>query len=71
MEDTPREEVAEYTFDIDKMPVTTELSQVHQEGNFLVAVTRTGVKFRQRIPQGKILTKEDGKYRLVDMTVSV
>lgn len=64
-------EAAEYIFDIGQMPVTTELAQVHQEGNFLVAVSRTGVKFRQRIPQGKILTMEDGKYRLVDMTVSV
>lgn len=64
------EKQAEYTFDIDQMQTTTELSEVHQEGNFLVAVSRTGVKFRQRIPQGKILVKEEGKYRLVDMTVA-
>lgn len=59
----------EYTFDIDKMPTTNKLQQLHQEGNFLVGLTNLGVRFRQRIPSGKLLTREGGEYKLIDRVV--
>lgn len=66
-EDQPQ--VADYEQDIDALPITNELEHVHQEGNYLVAVSKTGVRFRQRIPAGKILTKKGGKFVFVDMKV--
>lgn len=50
----------EYSFDVSKMETTTELASLRQEGNFLVGVTEKGVSFRQRIPVGKILNKDEG-----------
>jgi len=50
----------EYSFDISKMETTTELASLHQEGNFLVGITEKGVSFRQRIPVGKVLNKDEG-----------
>lgn len=57
-------EPEEQTFDIDAMPVTNQLQDLHQEGNFLVGLTDLGVRFRQRIPADKILTKEGGEFKL-------
>ena len=54
----------ESTFDIDAMPVTKNLQELHQEGNYLIGLTDLGVRFRQRIPADKILTKEGGEFRL-------
>lgn len=59
----------EYTFDIDKMPLTKNIQALHQEGNYLVGVTEHGVRFRQRIPAGKILNQKEGKYVFDDMVV--
>lgn len=56
-------------FDIDKMPTTKNLQELHQEGNFLVGLTDLGIRFRQRIPQGKLLTKEGGEFKLIDRVV--
>lgn len=58
-----------YTFDIDKMQVTTKLNSLHQEGNYLVGVTESGVKFRQSVGPGKELYKEGDHFRLRDRAV--
>ena len=60
----------EYSFDLAKMNLTTNISEMKQEGNYLVGVTDKGVKFRQRIPQGKILNKIDEKFVLQDMEIA-
>lgn len=71
MEDKPTAPVLpEYEFDIDAMPLTNHIVDLHQEGNWLVGLTANGIKFRQHIPQGKILTKEGEKYRLLDRVVA-
>lgn len=57
------------TVNIDEIPLTDQLKDVHQEGNYLVAVTATGVRFRQSIPPGKILNQRDGKWVFEDMIV--
>lgn len=60
------------TFDIDSMPLTTNLISAIQEGNFLVGVTDTGVRFRQRIPQGKMLSKnEKGEWIFIPLRVNL
>lgn len=56
----------EHTTNLDALPVTKNLIDVHQEGNYLVAMTELGVRFRQRIPVNKILTKEGDNFRLKD-----
>jgi len=56
----------EHTTDLDALPVTKKLIEVHQEGNYLVGLTELGVRFRQRIPVNKILTKEGDDFRLKD-----
>ncbi len=56
----------EHTTDLDALPVTKKLIEVHQEGNYLVGLTELGVRFRQRIPVNKILTKEGEDFRLKD-----
>ena len=69
----PEEEVEDkpdYTFDFSEMETTANISEVRQEGNFLIGVTDKGVRFRQRIPQGKILNKVDDKYVLQDMVIA-
>ncbi len=58
-----------HEFDIDNMPTTTEFQELHQEGNRLIGVTKLGVRFSQGIKPGKLLTKEGGKYRLIDRDV--
>lgn len=66
----PKAEEAEYQVDIDKIPVTTTIVELKQEGNYLVGVTETGVRFKQRIPQGKILNKVDDKWILEDIKIA-
>lgn len=60
----------EYTFDIDKMDLSARLADLHQEGNYLVGQTDKGIRFRQHIPQGKILNKVNDKYVLEDMGIA-
>lgn len=60
----------EYTFDIDKMDLSARLANLHQEGNYLVGQTDKGIRFRQHIPQGKILNKVNDKYVLEDMGIA-
>lgn len=59
----------DHTFDLNSLELTKNLVEVHQEGNFLVALTDKGVRFRQHIPAGKILNKKDGEFVLEDMIV--
>lgn len=60
----------EYEFDINAMQLTNKLNDVHQEGNFLVGVTETGVRFRQRIKPGQILKQINGELKLVPLEIS-
>ena len=59
----------EHTFDIDSMQLTNKLVDIYQEGNYLVATTETGIKFRQHIKPGKRLNKKGGKFVLESMEV--
>lgn len=58
----------EYTFDLSTME-PARMTDCHQEGNYLVVTTDKGIKFRQRIPQGKILNKVNGKFVFEEMVV--
>jgi len=51
------------------MDISAKLQKVHQEGNYLVSLTDKGIRFRQHIPQGKILYQEGGKYKIKDMEI--
>lgn len=59
----------EYSFDIDSLPLTNKIVEAHQEGNWLVAVSENGIRFRQHIPQGKRLNKKGDTYTLEDMVI--
>lgn len=48
------------TFDIEQIPIAKKLLSAHQEGNYLIGVTETGVRFSFRIPNGKMLSKDEG-----------
>jgi hypothetical protein len=61
---------AAYTFDIDKMGITSKLASLRQEGNYLIGQTETGVRFRQHIPAGKALIKKGDSYTLIDRVVT-
>lgn len=63
------EQQPDYQVNVDDLPLTNRLQRVHQEGNFVVGVSETGVRFRQRIPQGKMLVQEDGKFKFVDVDI--
>lgn len=65
----PELPVADHEFDIDKMPLTKNIVDMHQEGNWLVGLTENGIKFRQHIPQGKRLNKRGDAFVLEDMVV--
>jgi hypothetical protein len=71
-EDGLQEEKEEVGFDIDldQVPKASSIQDMHQEGNYLVGTTNTGTKFRQHIPQGKILNKVDGQYILENIRVT-
>jgi hypothetical protein len=66
MTDQQEQNKPEYTFDFDRMPLTKNLIDLHQEGNYLIGITERGVKFRQHIPANKLLTKEGDQWRLID-----
>ena len=59
----------EYTFDLTTIE-PGRIANLYQEGNYLVGITEAGVRFRQRIPTGKILTMVNGEYILQDMIIS-
>jgi hypothetical protein len=63
------EEENEYEVNIAELPVA-KLMKLTQEGNYLIGVTDNGVKFSQRIPQGKILDKVNDKWVLRDIVTS-
>lgn len=59
---------AEAEFDLDQMTLASGLRDAHQEGNYLIGVTDTGVRFRQRLPINKMLSKnEKGDWTLIDL----
>lgn len=62
-------EVNDHEFDIDGIRLTKKLIKVEQRGNYLVCTTDTGITFRQSIPAGKLLTKKEGQYTLIDREV--
>lgn len=51
------------------MEVGANIAEMSQQGNYLIGTTDKGVKFRQHIPQGKILNKVDGKFVLEDRKI--
>ena len=58
----------DYTLDVDNMPLDATIVELHQEGNWLVGKTSQGVHFRQGIPVGKMLNKnEKGDWILQDL----
>lgn len=68
MEEPTVETKPEYEFDFNSMPVTKNLNSLHQEGNFLVGVTEMGIKFKQRIPTDKMLSKnQSGDWVLIPL----
>lgn len=71
MEDKPTAPlVAEHEFDIDAMPLTKNIIDLHQEGNWLVGITEHGIRFRQHIKPGKVLNKRGDKFVLEDRVVA-
>jgi len=64
IEDTPEEEI----FDIGAIELAATLQDAHQEGNYLVGTTEKGIRFRHRIPHGKMLSKNTkGEFILIDL----
>lgn len=62
------EEQPEAQFNIDEIELATSLHDARQDGNYLVGMTEKGVRFRHRIPAGKMLSKNDkGDFILVDL----
>lgn len=51
------EQKPEYEYNIDEMPITTNIVEARQEGNYMIAVTESGVRFKHRIPVNKMLNK--------------
>lgn len=45
-------------FNIEHIPISKGLLSAHQEGNYLVGITETGVRFSHRIPTDKMLSKD-------------
>lgn len=63
------EQKPDHTFNLDSIELTTNITDLRQEGNYLIGTTDKGVTFRQRIPQGKILNMANGKYILQNTAV--
>lgn len=58
----------EYQFDYSEIPLSKGFVDAHQEGNYLIATTENGVRFRHRIPADKMLDKnEKGEFVLVPL----
>lgn len=47
----------DYEYNIDELPVTTKIVEARQEGNYMIAVTENGIRFKHRIPPHKMLNK--------------
>jgi len=76
MKDIDQDDIAEvkpsYEFDFDSMPILNKLTNLKQDGNYLVGVTEGGTKFSQRIPSDKMLTKnEKGEWAIVPLRNSL
>lgn len=57
-------------FDVDSLQTTTNIVDMHQEGNWLHGLTDTGIRFRQHIKQGKRLNMKEGRYVIEDMEIA-
>jgi hypothetical protein len=66
-EDQPK---VDDVINLDTIPTTKDIRDIHQEGNYLVGVTELGVKFRHRIPADKILMKQGDAFVLTDRVVT-
>lgn len=66
--DKENQQQPEYELDLDKVE-KARIIDMRQEGNFIIVTTDKGIKFRQRIPNNKVLTKINGEYSLQDMQV--
>ena len=61
MTDQVEELTPEYEFDVDSI-APSHIVEMYQEGNWVYALTDTGTRFRQHIPQGKRLNKKNGRF---------
>ena len=61
---------ADYSIDLTQIPTNAEIIELTQAGNWLCGVTSTGVRFRQRVPAGKVLNKVNDKYVIEDMEIA-
>jgi hypothetical protein len=59
----------EYEFNLDNL-AKASITDLRQEGNFLIGTTNTGITFRHHIPVDKILDKVNGKFVLRDIAIS-
>lgn len=60
----------EQTFDLSKLVKAKNIVNIYQEGSFLVCTSDLGQRFKQGIPAGKILNKnEKGDWILEDMNL--
>lgn len=58
----------EYEYNIDEMPITTNIVEARQEGNYMIAVTENGIRFKHRLPPHKMLNKnKKGEWILQDL----
>lgn len=57
-------------FDADSIQTTTNIVDMHQEGNWLHGLTDTGIRFRQHIKQGKRLNKREGRFVIEDVEIA-
>lgn len=56
------------SFDVEKMVTTKNITDLYQEGNYLIGTTETGTVFRQHIKGNKILNKnEKGEWILEEL----
>lgn len=62
----------EYEFDFDSMPILNKLTNLRQDGNYLVGITEGGTRFSQRVPSDKMLTKNaKGEWAIVPLRNSL
>jgi hypothetical protein len=59
----------EYSFDLSQIDKTSRITEIRQEGNYLVGLTENGIRFRQHIPSGKMLVKKSGGFVLENIEV--
>lgn len=59
----------DHEFNVDSIQLTNKIIDAFQEGNWLVATTEHGIRFRQHIPQGKRLNKKGDRYVLEDQVI--